>query len=298
MKTVYIKRHGSDAGKWIYNGYKHAWEYIGYTTELYDTIEELDGFGDDSYVMAVDCDFKKQKDVDIVSKFKKCFLFVQPNSFPMPWGNHPNFYTLCPDHIIGLLNKRANVHKWTFSHSHEHHYAWNEVATVPLAFDSISYKKSTDSRYAYDVCYIGGIANNGFNEKYKIMINHLGAFKGTGLKCGFFINKGLSHEQENLIIANSKVCINVHDAYQRVLGLDTNERTFKTLGLNGALVSDNVNCLSTLFPGLKMADSPDHMVHLVREMLQSDLTISKKRNIENILNNHTYIARVKSMEMW
>lgn len=298
MKTVYIKKHGSDAGKWIYDGYRKAWEHIGYTAKYYDTIDDLDGHGDNSYVMAVDSDLREKQDVDIISKFEKCFLFVQPNSFPMPWGSHPNFYTLCPEAIIELINMQDNVHKWTFSHNHEYHNKWEQVITVPLAFDSISYNKIVNDRYAYDVCYIGGIANNGFNEKYKIMLNYLGAFKDTGLRCGFFINRGLSHEQENLIISNSKLCINIHDAYQRILGFDTNERTFKTLGLNGALISDKVSCLSTLFPDLKMAETPDHMVSLVKSMLESDLTATRKHNINNIADNHTYIARVKTMETW
>ena len=68
-----------------------------------------------------------------------------------------------------------------------------------------------------NICYIGGRANNGFDEKYKIMLKYFAKFRHSKLKTGIFINKNLTHEQENLILCNSKVCLNIHDYYQRTL---------------------------------------------------------------------------------
>jgi hypothetical protein len=88
---------------------------------------------------------------------------------------------------------------------------------VPLAFDNISYEYLEDSKFKFDVCFVGGRANNGFDEKYKIMMTHFSAFKDSGLKCGIFVGRNLTHEQENKLLYNSKVAINIHDAYQRTL---------------------------------------------------------------------------------
>ena len=158
-----------------------------------------------------------------------------------------------------------------------------------MAYDSISYKSVENKNYEYDICYIGGWANNGFDEKRKIMIEIFREFKGSGLKCGFFINKNLTHEQENLILCNSKVSLNIHDAYQRSLGFDTNERTFKSLGLNGILISDEVDQLKRIFPEIKISNNPTELVDLTKEYIS--LTDKKRNDIkeynkQNILENH------------
>ena len=126
------------------------------------------------------------------------------------------------------------------------------------------------------------------------MLKHFKEFKNTNLKCGFFINKNLSHEMENKIICNSGVAINIHDNYQRILGLDTNERTFKSLGLNGTLVSDKVTQVERLFPDVAISETPEEMVESVMEMLdRGDLDEFKQNNIKNVMENHTYINRVR-----
>ena len=121
-----------------------------------------------------------------------------------------------------------NVYLWTFADTDKKYYnKWKEVRTVPLAFDSIGYTRSINEKYKkFDACFIGGWANNGFNEKKKIMIDIFSKFKASGLKCAFFVEKNLTHEQETQLMSSSRVTLNIHDAYQRTLGTDTNERTF------------------------------------------------------------------------
>ena len=120
----------------------------------------------------------------------------------------------------------------------------------------------------------------------------------SGLKCGFFVNKNLTHKQECDLLANSKITLNIHDAYQRVLGLDTNERTFKSLGLNGLLVSDKVKQLNELFPNVATSLSADELVSITKEILslsENEIKIIKEENKHNILENHCYINRVKTL---
>ena len=293
---IYVKEHTHGAGKWIYKGYKLAWESLGRKTAYYSSLNEIDA--DDYDVMAIDADIDL-KNIQKIKKAKRVFLYVQPNKFPSPWGTHPNFVSLASDEVIDELNQLDNVYYWSFGDPSEYHFKWGQVNTVPLAYDSISYGETKNSSIAYDVCYIGGWANNGFNEKRKILINHFSHFRNSDLRCGFFINRNLSHEQENYIIANSKLTINIHDAYQRTLGFDTNERTFKSLGLNGLLVSDKVDQLQRLFPDVKCSNDPAEMLQLVEgyaSMSDKEINSIKENNKEMILSNHTYIKRVEQLD--
>ena len=158
-------------------------------------------------------------------------------------------------------------------------------------------KKVVDPKYAYDVCYIGGRANNGFDEKYKIMLKYFGQFRHSKRKVGIFIGKNLSHEQENLILCSSKVCLNIHDNYQKTLVLtDTNERTFKSLGCNGIVVSDREGFIPKHFPDLPVAATPQDMVDLTEYYLTmpaGQLNDTKERYRNIILKEHTYTARAQ-----
>ena len=290
--TVYIQEHTFGAGKWIYTGYKNAWEAIGYNVVFFNKPIHPTG---QYYVMITDG--VAQQYLDLISNSEKCFLYTQPNYFPDPWGSHPNFQCHCSSFLIHQLNDMDNVIKWTFGDKNEQPYftEWKNVNTVPLAFDNISYK-TVNEDYKFDVSFIGGVANNGFNEKIHIMNNTLGPISRSSLKCGFYINKNLSHSQENYILNASKLTINIHDAYQRELGLDTNERTFKSLGINGMLVSDNVDQLTRIFPFVKTSNDNNELVSIIQEHINSnDLENKKEKNREHVLNNHTYICRVNTL---
>ena len=249
--------------------------------------------------MSIDGDIKGNAAFDVVKNSQKTFLYVQPNWFPEPWGLHPNFQCHCPNESIEVLNKMNNVFLWSFCGPSKYHDKWKDVATIPLAFDSNSYVPVVDDNIKFDVCFVGGWANNGFDEKRKIMLEYFKNFKGSGLKCGFFINKGLTHEQENVILYNSKVAINIHDNYQRVLGLDTNERTFKSLGTNGIWVSDNIEQIKKLNIGATLTDNPKDMIdavkHYVFDVTPEERLEMKESQRKEIIREHTYIERVKSL---
>ena len=130
------------------------------------------------------------------------------------------------------------------------------------------------------------------------MIEVFSKFMDSGLKCGFFINKGLTNEQECDLIFNSKLSLNIHDAYQRTLGYDTNERTFKSLGLNGALVSDTIAQLSNIFPDVPTSLDSNVLVDKTKELLsltKDEIRGIKEINRQNISDNHTYINRVEQL---
>jgi len=300
-RDVFIKRHKAYAGKWIYQGYKNAWNKLGYNAQYYDRIEELENASQGFYLMAMDADIHNDKSTKIIQKSQKTFLYAQPNIFPSPWGAHPNFVCHCPDDFIDMLNKMTNVVLWSFANINTEFYTkWANVDTVPLAFDDNLYKPQEDAKYKFDVCFIGGWANNGFNEKQEIMLQHFAEFKESGLKCGFFINRNISQEMENRLLYNSKVSINIHDAYQRILGLDTNERTFKSLGLNGILISDNIQQIKDILPThlVEIVDTPKEMVNKIKFYISMDndeRESVKNKNRDLILKEHCYTNRVQTL---
>jgi hypothetical protein len=193
-----------------------------------------------------------------------------------------------------------NVYLWTFTDVvPDYFHKWKKVQTIPLAFDSISYKPTIDKSYGkYDICFVGGWVDNGLDEKRKIMMDIFLEFKKSGLNCGFFINKNLSHEQENALLYNSKISLNIHDAYQRTLGFDTNERTYKSLGLNGIMISDKVDQLERIFPEVKTTLDPSELVRITKDYLslsEKELNDIKEKNRQHVLDNHCYTHRVKEL---
>ena len=284
------------AWMWITRGYIKAWENQGYEVLSYNCFSDIPK-GEEYHIMARDWDLRTDIGLKAISKAKKAYFFAQPNVYPLPWGSHPNFMCTVPDEYIQLINQMDHVHLWTFGDDTSAHTKWKAVNTVPLAFDSIRYVPDLKNQNnKYDICFVGGWANNGFNEKKPIMIKYFNEFMNSGLRCGFFINKGLSHEQEVSVIYNSKITLNIHDAYQRVLGHDTNERTFKSLGLNGLLISDKVTQLERIFPGVKTTMEPTNMVKLAKQYLsltEAELNNIKQQNIQNVLDNHCYTHRVQ-----
>jgi hypothetical protein len=302
------------ANRWIYKGYHNAWENAGmevitpqmridipskHETSLVSAVPNNEELQEDYIIMTLDSLIGPDQ-LLAVSKSYKTFVFVQPNKWPPPWGTHVNFTSLAKDNIINELNKMNNVHLWTFGDSiPEYYFKWKLVHTIPLAFDSIGYRPIENHDYKkFDISFVGGWADNGFDEKRKIMIDIFSKFMKSGRTCGFFVGKNLTHEQECQVLYNSKVTLNIHDVYQRTLGFDTNERTFKSLGLNGCLVSDTVNQLSNIFPELKTSLEADELVQLTKDYLsltEVELNDIKENNRQMILDNHCYAHRVQSL---
>lgn len=302
---IYIKRPSiQGAWLWITKGYVNAWESHGFIVEYYDSFEQINSKNTPYYIMVRDWDIKEISFLKVLEKAERVFFFVQPSVFPEPWGRHPNFISNLGTNIVNKIDKMENIYLWTFANINQKFYPrWTKkIHTVPLAFDSISYRPIPDEKYAFDICFIGGWANNGFNEKKKIMLNFFGELKKLKIKHGIFINKNLTHEQENKILYNSKIAINIHDAYQHALGLDINERTFKSLGLNGFLINDNVRQIKTIFPeesyDIPIAKDPVTMRELVEFYLDKNLDSIKMYNRQMILQKHTYYERVREMLSW
>ena len=317
---IYLVNYNKFAGSWIYKGYSNAWQkqknayvvqppkdFMNTNNDAKDPpyfflYPNNESGQSEKYIIQATADLIQDAvALKAVERSYKTFLFVQPKVFPHPWGAHNNFVCLSDAAVIKELDQMDNVYLWTFADVNKKFYTqWTKkIHTIPLAFDSVSYIPNDVPKYnQFDISFIGGWANNGFNEKRKIIIDIFSEFKKSGLKCGFFVNKGLTHQQECDILANSKLVLNIHDAYQRILGLDTNERTFKSLGLNGALISDSVTQLENLFDYVPTSKTAKGIVEITHEYLalpEDELREIKERNKKDILENHCYLNRVEQM---
>lgn len=294
MRLYIQKPMVKGAWVWINDGYKLAWEKMDFDVIPYNDILEVDTDGD-YHIMAWEYDIRdRQEAIQVIEKSKKAYFYAQPNYFPPPWGLHPNWQCSLADEMIETINQMEHVHLWNFGDTKkEYFFKWKDILSLPLAFDSISYKPIEDPKCAYDICFVGGWANNGLNEKRAIMIEHFMEIKKLNLKCGIFINKDISLQDEANVLYNSNIAINIHDAYTRTIGCNYNERTFKSLGLTGFLISDKHTLLEKDFPDLPMAQTPKDMSELIVQYMDQDLTELKEKNRLDILQNHTYINRVK-----
>jgi len=303
---VYIKKPNiQGAWIWILEGYRLAWQSLNYDVNYFNDIEELRD-EENHIIMIFDWDLHQKKDsyLKIFEKSYKTFLFVQPNNFPNPWGTHPNFISCLDENYINKLNSIKKIKKWSILlQNKEDNYfnLWDgHIEAIHFAYNNIAYEslKKYNKSLEFDLCYVGSWANNGFDEKKQIMMQYFGKLKQTNLKCGFFINKNLTIEQEASLLFSSKIGFNVHDNYARTLKLDINERVFKTLGLNGFMSSDMPYLINKILPNCKTIsyNSIDDMIEKTIDHINIDLKDIKQNNIDLILKGHTYINRVNQME--
>ncbi len=303
MKIYIKKQRNYGAWHWIYNGYQAAWEKKGYEVVRYDNLDEIDT-SEDYDLMVYDIEIHDNNHLQVLKSANRAYMFVSPNQFTLPWGGHPNWLTPLSDEVIKKVNSMDNVHLWAFIHADRYadsyFYKWKKINRVSTAFDDLNYLKEDlyDEKYNYDICFVGSWANNGLNEKKKIMIDHFLKFKKMDIRCGIFVHQGinnLSIETEAKILYNTKIPINLHDNYQRILGLEHNERTYKSLGVNGFIVSDETKIMKEDFGHVPMAKTSDDMVKLIEKYLNEDLSEIKEQNRSMILGNHTYKNRVEQL---
>jgi hypothetical protein len=291
---IFLQKNDQQAWKWITQGYEKAFSYFDFETIIVDDLKKIDTSKE--YYIFYREDGVNDSTIDILKNSKQTYLYVQPNHFPYHWGQHPSWQCSVSKENITKLNSFDNIKKWTFCSDLSFFNLWNDVHIMPLAYDSISYQSKEVADYKYDICFIGGFADNGFNEKIKNMQEVLGAFIESGLKCGFSVNGNVSHEIENSVLNESKISLNIHDLYQRVVGLDSNERTFKSLGCNGLLLCDYVKQVKDLFPFCYCSNNPKDLIDKAREYCYlsiNDLNEIKQKNKIFISENHTYIKRVE-----
>jgi len=319
---VYLPSYPSGAGHWIYKGYAAAWALAGYQIDLLceRTMKEAVESNQPYMAMMVEGSLPTLAFPDAAKRFmdkaKAIFMYVNPNTFPHPWGTHPNFVSTLKSSLIRNISERENVHLWNFSKTEgtnpDFFSEWKvwrpkgmmKIHHVPLAFDSAGYNSEFSitcfgqETPSFDVVFIGGVANNGFNEKLHLMLDAKKALEDLNINLGFYIGSNVTHQFEVEALSRAKITLNIHDAYQRELGRDTNERTFKSLGLNGFMISDRIECLDDFdlqIPQFTTTEELKSLVsyYLFNRKVQKKLSKIRAENQKEIEENHTYLNRVE-----
>ena len=52
--------------------------------------------------------------IDKVLEKATIYMFAQPTNYPLPWGNHPNFKSMCSTEEIQKVNSLDNIKLWSF----------------------------------------------------------------------------------------------------------------------------------------------------------------------------------------
>ena len=117
MKLYIQKTSVQGAWMWINEGYRKAWLHAGFDVHEYTDILQIDTT-EEFNLMAWEYDIRnRDAAIEVISKANKAFIFVQPNTFPEPWGRHPNWVSGVsdgqePEKYLGLIKERfyANAH--------------------------------------------------------------------------------------------------------------------------------------------------------------------------------------------
>lgn len=106
----------------------------------------------------------------------------------------------------------------------------------------------------------------------------------------------LKTEDEYAIYASSKLCVNLHEDYQRRYGGDCNERTFKIPASGCLEISDDVSCVSKYFKDgehIILAHDKDDWFTKIKFYMENPVKAQKiaRAGKRHVLAHHTYHNR-------
>jgi spore maturation protein CgeB len=200
-------------------------------------------------------------------------------------------------------------------------YSSRDYLTIPLAVDkTILSRAKYSERFDADISFIGTNLpqkRKYFNEwvfplkeQYKLKLygqdwTLIDRRIGDIQKLGQYFNipylksirkPKLSLEDEFCIYASSRVCVNIHEDYQRKFGGDCNERTFKIPSTSCLEIVDDVSCISKYYRPDKeivIASSRDEWFDKIYYYIHNNEAARKiaKAGLKRTLTDHTYHNR-------
>ncbi len=303
--NVYIHKYERiSAGGAIYQGYYNAWQHLGYEVKWYTSLSEIN---DSDYIlMTIDHDVVGvwPKSLEVINNARRAFCFCNATWMPDKFNLVGYYVTVMPQDTIDILNKTGKVKWFGFGESRDR-YGHNfcsgfgeDVISAPLAFDNFTYLPIEDDKWKYDVCFVGGYVNNGIFAKERYSREWIMNLEKENIKCGFFGMDGrkLSIEDEVKLLYNSKIALNVHDEYQRLIGSDYNEREIKSIGINGFLITDSIWQSEKLKLPVIRCKTKEEFKNNVFKYLSVDNSVYKRYNRKWTCENHAYTCRVKALE--
>ncbi|VVB97191.1 Glycosyl transferases group 1 [uncultured archaeon] len=324
------------AQRTIYHGYKNAFEDSGHDFFTFTSGDDLEKFLEKNqihiFITSSHFYYQKYLNLDILRKYRKkgMIVFTKIDFWKSPLsGLRINESKGMKDDVRTVQQIKDGLLGDVFFHAVEQSDERMEgfeketgykYYTIPLAADKTIMKNEFWKDFIADISYIGTFLpekRNFFKEcvfplKNKYNVKLYGQdwtvrdrLIGWIQKFGQYYNISyLSSIQkpklhlgdEAKIYSSSKICINVHEEYQKKFGGDCNERTFKIPLCGGFEITDDVACIRKYFKAGKeiiiakdMEDWFEKIDFYMNAPDERSAIIEAGR--ERVLKDHTYHNR-------
>jgi hypothetical protein len=329
--TIYAQRT-------IRNGFKRAFEDLGHNFHTFSPPTRLTEFLErvqpDLFITASHFFYRKQLDYQLLKRHRDrgMSMVTKVDFWNSPLGRVNEAKSMKDDRQAlrlmrdGLLGdhffhvvEQGDPRMDGFETATGHRYA-----TIPLAADKTMLPVAPDDEFRSDVAYVGTwlpgkqrfFEESLFPLRSELDLRIYGQdwtrrqrALGFAQRAGQYFNlpvlrslqrPKLSFAQELSIYCSAAVSVNIHESYQREMGGDCNERTFKIPLAGGFEITDDVACIRKYFAAddeIVIADSPadwrEKVVHYVRNPSEREAVVEAGR--ARVLRDHTYHNRVAQL---
>ncbi len=331
-ETVYAQRT-------VYNGFKNAFTDLGYeffTLTSEDNLKNmLERIKPDILMTSSHNYYLKFLNLGLIKEYRKkgmvMFTKIDFWKSPMKWYRINEAKSLSEEKEKIKLIKNGLLGD-IFHHVVEQddsrmkgfiESTGKKFETIPLAADKTLVFPNYDSRFSADISYIGTNLpqkKKSFKEllfplakRYNLKLyGQDWTFKdrilGNMQKLGQYFNikflkkiqkPPLKLEDERKIYGSSKICINIHEDYQREYGGDVNERFFKIPACKGFQITDYVSCMEKYFKPEEMiyAKSKKEWFEKIDYYIKNPAERKKisEKAYRRVIKEHTYHNRVKQI---
>lgn len=326
-----------NAHRTIYFGFKNAFEDMGHDFKTYTAGMDLDAFltkeQPDIFITASHFLWRKQLDYAVLRKYRdKGMVVVTKVDFwqsPMNKGRINEAKSMKDDHeAVTLLKtgKLGDLYYHVVEQDDPRMEGFSKIAkkgyfTLPLAADKTVMNHNFSTKFAADISFIGTNLPQKreyfknwlmpLGKKYDLKLygqdwTPINRGLGYAQKAGQLFNipglKGLRKPKltihdEATIYSSTKVCVNLHEDYQRYFGGDCNERTFKIPACKAFEISDDVACIRKYFREGKeivIATDKNDWFDKINYYFNHDKERNQiiKAGFRRVMQDHTYHNRV------
>lgn len=279
LNTIY-------AGKYIYNGYKNAFEDLGHeftTWTSQDNSKTLfESYKPDILIFSLTGYSLKYLDLDLIKSLKKTGtkVYISTPFWKSPLSklriNETSSLSQNTEHI-DLIKSGIGDFYFNVCEEGDLRMEGFEKTTgykhysLPLAADKLTYYKDYSDKYKSEISFLGTNLpqKRSFINEYVLPLKKDYDLKlfgqdwtfydkalGFTQKAGQYFNipvirsiqkPKLYPQDERQIYSSSLISLNFHEDYQREFGGDCNERTFKVPLCGGFEITDEVACISKYF---------------------------------------------------
>jgi len=323
----------------IYAGYKNAFEDLGYlfrTLTSDDNLKDvLENFKPNIFMTSTHNYFLRYLDLELIMKYRKkgmvMFTKIDFWNSPMKWSRLNEAKSL-KNEKEKIKNIKEGFLGDIFYHNCEQddprmkgftETTKKNFETIPLAADKTIMFQEYDEKFQADISYIGTNLPQKkkifksllfpLNRRYNLKIygqdwilkdKIFGVIQKFGqyfnIKLLIKIQKSkLNLSDERKIYSSSKICVNIHEDYQRYYGKDVNERLFKIPICKAFQITDYVECIEKYLnkDEIILAQTKEEWFNKIDYYMknpQERKKIAEKGYIK-VMKKHTYHNRVKQI---